>query len=225
MWYEGLRYTMRSTQPPTVPRWKALLFKYLRIPQKPFKPQFVNQLEPSRLQFDLDLGLLDTSGGEIRSLKGYYYALVAESVEHIEVPFELNEKWVRLTEDVAIQVREAECKISGSGMRYNFDIEEDRLARRGIPNLAVGDYLPEKIVMGRQLIKADGEPTDPYKGGHGFLPVHVYGSGSGSHGGSGGASPIEKIRFVIAVKPKHYKIPFELTKIPLPNPESTEEKE
>jgi hypothetical protein len=224
MWYEGLRYTMRSTQPPTVPRWKALLFKYLRIPQKPFRPKLVNQLEPSRLQFDLDLGLLETSGGEIRSLKGYYYALVSESIVHVEVPFEPNDKWVRLTEDVAIQVKEAECKISDSGMRYYFDIEEDQSARRGIPNLAVGHYLPEKMVMGRQLIKADGEPTHSSIG-HGFLPVHVYGTGSGSRSGSRGVSPIEKIRFLIAVNPKHYKIPFEFKKIPLPNPESKDEQE
>jgi len=225
MWYKGLNYTVRSKDPPKVPRWKALMYKYLRIPQKPYRSKLVNQLEPSRLQFDLDLNLLETSGGEIKSLKGYYYTLVAESVEHVEVPFEPNDKWVRLTDDVAIQVLEARNTISGSRTRYNFEIEEDRSARRGIHNLAVGDYLPEKMVKGRQLIKADGEPTHPSSMGHGSLPVHVGGSGSGSHSGSGGASPIEKIRFVIAVNPKHYKIPFELKKILLPNPESKEEKE
>jgi hypothetical protein len=224
MWYEGLRYERRFTQPPKIPRWRLLLYKYLRIQPKPFKPELVNELQPARLQFDLDLGLLETSGGEIRNLKGYYYALVAESIEHVEVPFEPNDQWVHLTDDVAIQVKEAECKISDSGMRYNFDIEEDQSSRRGIPNLAVGDYLPEKMVMGRQLIKADGEPTDPSMG-HGFLPVHVYGSGSGSHSGSRGINPIKKIRFVIAVNPKHYKVTFELKNIPLPNPESKEEKE
>lgn len=224
MWYEGLRYTMQFTQPPTVPRWKALLFKYLRIPQKPFKPKLVNQLEPSHLQFDLDLGLLETSGGEIRSLKGYYYALMAESIENVEVPFEPNDQWVRLTDDVAIQVLEAKYTISGSKTRYNYEIEQDQSARRGMDRLSVGDYLPEKIVMGRQFIRADGEPLERSMG-LGFLPAHIGGSGSGSHSGSGSASPIEKIRFVIAVNPKHYKIPFEITKIPLPNPESKEEKE
>jgi len=49
--------------------------------------------------------------------------------------------------------------------------------------------------------------------GFGFLPTHVGGSGGGSHSGSG--KPIKKIRFVIAVNPKHYKIPFELKNIPL----------
>jgi len=225
MWYKGLNYTVRPTDPPKVPRWKALMYKYLRIPQKPFRSKLVNQLEPSRLQFDLDLNLLETSGGEIRSLKGYYYTLVAESVEHVEVPFEPNDQWVRLTDDVAIQVLEARNTISGSRTRYNFEIEEDQSARRGIHNLAVGDYLPEKMMKGRQLIKADGEPTHPSSMGHGSLPVHVGGSGSGSHSGSRGTSPIEKIRFLIAVNPKHCKIPFELKNIPLPDPESKEKEQ
>jgi hypothetical protein len=224
MAYEGLRYHPQYTQPPKIPRWRAFLYKYLKIPQKPFTPVLVNQLEPSRLRFELDLGLLEQSGGKIRSLKGFYYALMAESVEYIEVPFEPNEKWVRLTDDVAIHVLEARNTISGSKARYNFEIEEDRATMRGIPNLAVGDYLPEKMVMGRQLIKADGEPTNPSMG-HGFLPVNVSGRGSGSRSVRGGASPIKKIRFVIAVNPKHYKIPFELKNISLPKPESKEEKE
>jgi hypothetical protein len=222
MAYEGLRYHRQYTQPPKIPRWRAFLHKYLRIPQKPFTPVLVNQLEPPRVQFELELGLLERSGGKIRNLKGYFYALMAESVEYVEVPFEPNEKWVKLTDDTSIQVREARSTVSGSRTRFNYEIEEDRPERGGIPSLAVGEYLPEKMVMGRQLIKADGEPFDLDMGFH-FLPAHVGGSGSGSSSSSGG--PIKKIRFVIAVNPKHYKIPFELKNIPLPNPESKEEKE
>jgi hypothetical protein len=221
MAYEGLRYEKRFTQPPVISRWRALLRKFLRIPQTPFRPVLVDELQPAHLQFELDLGLLETSGGKIRSLKGYFYALMAESVEHIEVPFEPNDQWVRLTDDVAIQVREARNTISGSRTRYNFEIEEDRkAARRGMDRLSVGDYLPEKIVMDRQFVKEDGEPFD-LDMGFGFLPAHVGGRGSGS--GSGG--PVKKIRFVIAVNPKHCKIPLELKNIPLPNPELKDEKE
>lgn len=220
MAYEGLRYHPNFTQPPKVPRWKALLIKYLKIPQKPFRPVLVNQLDPPRLQFELDLGVFESSGGEIRNLKGYYYVLMAESLEYVEVPFEPNDQWVTLTDEVSIQIREARNTISGSGTRYNFEIEESQSSRRGIGRLAAGDYLPEKMITGRQLIKTDGEPFDPSMG-FGFLPAHVGGSGSGS--GSGG--PIEKIRFVIAVNPQHYKIPFELKYIPVPNPESTEQTE
>lgn len=78
--------------------------------------------------------------------------------------------------------------------------------------------------MGKQFIKEDGKPLDHLmRIDPSFL--HIGGSGSGSHSGSGSASPIEKIRFVIAVNPKDYKIPFELKKIPLPNPKSKQEKE
>lgn len=221
MAYEGLRYQKRFTQPPVIPRWRALLRKFLRIPQTPFRPVLVDELQPARVQFELDLGLLERSGGKIRTLKGYYYALMAESVEYVDVPFEPNDQWVRLTDDVSIRVRQANNTISGSGTRYNFEIEESQSARRGLPSLSVGDLLPEKMVMGRQFIKQDGEPFDPSMMGFGFLPAHVGGSGTGS--GSGG--PVKKMRFVIAVKPKHCKIPFELKNIPLPNPDSKEEEE
>lgn len=220
MQYEGLRYHRRFTQPPKVSRWKALFYKYLRISQTPFRPKLVNQLEPPRVQFDSDLRLLETSGGEIGSLKGYYYVLMAESIEYVTVPFEPNDQWVRLTDDVAIQVREARNTISGSSTRYKFEIKEDRTARRGISRISVGDFLPEKMAMGRQFIKANGESSDP-RMRSGFLPAHVGGSGGGTYSGG----PVEKIRFIIAVNPKHYKIPFELKNIPLPNPESKAEKE
>jgi len=225
MAYEGLRYRPQMTRPPVIPRWRALLFKYLRIPTKPFKPEFINELQPARIQFELDIGLLEPSGGEIRSLKGYFYVLMAESIEHVEVPFEPNDRWVHLTDDVEIRVREAECTISASRIRYNYDIEENRIGGQRTFRLSVEDYLPEKMVMGRQLIGEDGEQINRYPG-MGSLPAHVGGSGSGSHSGSRGrgVSPVKKIRFVIAVNPIHYKIPFELKNIPLPNPESKEEK-
>ena len=224
MAYEALRYRRKMTQPPKISRWRAFLYKYLRYPQKPSKPALVNELQPSRIRFGLDIGLLEPSGGEIRNLKGYYYALMAESIEHVDVPFEPNEKWVSLTDETEIQVKEANCTISGSRIRYNYDIEENRTGGNRMFMLSVENYLPEKMVMGRQLIGQDGKQINRSPG-MGSLPAHVGGRGSGSGSGSGGISPIKKIRFVIAVNPKHYKIPFEIKKIPLPNPESKEAKE
>jgi hypothetical protein len=222
--YEGLRYQQRFTQPPVVPRWRALLRKFLRIQPAPFRPELITELQPARVQFDLNLGLLEPAGGKIRSLKGYFYALVAESTEYVDVPFEPNDQWVSLTDDVAIQVQEANCTISGSSVRYNFNIEESRQRGRSTGPLRVGDYLPEKIVMDRQFIGEDGKQINRSMG-FGFVPTHVGGRGSGSGSGPGGISPVKKIRFVIAVKPGHCKIPFELKNIPLPNPDSKEEKQ
>jgi hypothetical protein len=217
--YEGLRYRQRMTQPPKIPRWQTFLYKYLKyvgIKPKPFKRELVNELQPARVRFDLDLGSLECSSGEFRSLNGYYYVLMAESVENIEVPFEPNDQWVNLTDELAIQVREAKWTIYGTRIRYNFDIEENRLGGGRFNRLSFGDYLPEKIVMGRQLIGEDGKPLRQPMG-FGSLRAHVGGSGSGSHSSRSGASPIKKIQFVIAVNPKHYKIPFELKNVPLPN--------
>jgi len=224
MAYEGLRYLPQMTQPPKIPRWRAFLYKLFRYPQTPFKSELVNELQPVRVQFELDIGLLGPSGVEIRSLKGYYYALMAESIEYVDVPFEPNDQWVRLTDETEIKVRQANCTISGSRISYNFNIEQNRIGGERFFRLSFGDDLPEKMVVGQQLIGEDGKQLGQSMG-MGSLPAHVGGSGSGSNSGSGGVSPVKKIRFVIAVNPKHYKIPFELKNIPLPNPESKEGKE
>lgn len=222
MAYEGLRYHRRYTQPPQVPKWQAWIYKYLKIPQKPFRPQLVDELQPPRIRFELDLALLDQSGGKIRSLKGHYYVLMAESIDHIEVPFEPNDTWVRLTDDLEIQVLEAECKVSGSGVKYSYEIEENRSGTRRMHRISAADYLPQKMVMGRQFIGRDGKQRHRSLGIM-RIPAHVGGRGSGSSSSPTGISPIEKIRFLIAVDPKHCKIPFELKNIPLPDPESEAE--
>lgn len=80
--------------------------------------------------------------------------------------------------------------------------------------ISVNDPLPSRIVVTRQFIGSDGKPTHHFSGIR-RLPAHVGGNGSGSGGDSG---QIQKIRFVIAVNPTHYKIPFAFEHIPLPKP-------
>jgi hypothetical protein len=219
MSYEGPRYRQRYTQRPKLSRWRTVINSIFRIQQTPFRPQLYNELQPSRLNMQLDIGLLDPPEGEIKSLKGYFYAMTAESLEYVDVPFEPNNTWVRLTDDLDIQVSEAQCTVSPSRVRYNYSIEERRAGGNRRNRLTAADYLPEKIVTSRQFIGIDGKPTRSFSGLN-SLPAHVTGRGSGS----GNYARIEKIRFVIAVKPSHHKIPFELKKIPLPDPESREEK-
>ena len=111
---------------------------------------------------------------------------------------------------------------SSSRIRYNYNIEENRAGQERSIRLTVEDYLPERIILKRQFVKKDGKTINTYSGSQ--LPVYVGGNGSGSYSDSSGVSPIEKIRFVIAVNPSHYKIPFEFKNIPLPDPELRQEK-
>jgi hypothetical protein len=219
MSYGALRYRRRYSQRPQLPKWKSLVRSLLRVRPAPFQSKLINELQPSRLDMQLDIGLLEPSGGKIRSLKGYFYAITAASLEYVEVPFEPNNTWVRLTDDLEIRVNEAQSRSLRSRTRYNFSIEERWAAGDRMNRLTAETYLPERIVMDRQFIDINGKPTNHFRG-FGSLPVNVGGGGSGS----GGNSQIERIRFVIAVNPSHHKIPFELKKIPLPDPELKEEK-
>lgn len=211
MRYEGLRYDRKYVRPPQPNRWLARIQSALKIPKRPRpQPEWVNELQPSRMQVGLDAGLCEPAGGEIGRIEGYFYALMAESLEYVEVPFEPNGNWVRLTDDVEIQVREARQ----TNNSFHFDIKTGPRRGASMRPLTATDLVPNRIVVDRQFIKADGKPTRHFIGFR-RLPTHVSGSGSASGGDIG---PIKKIRFVIAVNPTHYKVPFEFEHIPLPKP-------
>ncbi|HCO96415.1 MAG TPA: hypothetical protein DIU00_21160, partial [Phycisphaerales bacterium] len=55
--------------------------------------------EPTRLRVELDGGLCKRVSGEF-ALKGHLYALLAESLEYVDLPFEPNDNWVSITPDV-----------------------------------------------------------------------------------------------------------------------------
>lgn len=169
-------------------------------------PQY--ELKPVRMTFDLDPQLLGPDSKKINHVKGHFYVLMAESLEHVEIPFEPNEQWVRLPPDLEIQVLEAQSTKSS----YSYRIETRRGKRMFEPFSPESD-LPSRFVVSQQLLGPDGKTTPRYAPPN--LPPWIGGNGSGSGGNVG---PIEKIRFVIAVNPSHHKIPFELEDIPLPVP-------
>jgi hypothetical protein len=211
--YETLQYRQQYTQPPAVPRWQAVLRSVLRLQQTTntsFRPQLVTELQPSYLEVRLPLRLLGQAGGELGRVKGCFHALLAESIEHVDVPFEPNDAWVRLTPDLEVQVREASC--TGSSFRFRIDARpRDQFSGRP---LTLGDPLPGRLVVGRQFLGEDGRPTHHFRNVSHWLPAHVAESG----GGGGGSSRITAIRFLIAVNPTHCSVPFELQRIPLPDP-------
>jgi hypothetical protein len=206
--YEAPRYRRRFVAPVKPAKWKTVIWSVLRLPPKRSRPQWIDELQPSRMTLELDPGLPGPDCEKISRVKGHFYVLMAESLEHIDIPFEPNEEWVRLTPDLEIKVLEAQSAES----QYNYRIET-RKGERTSRTLSPGSDLPSRFAVNQQLLGQDGKPTRHHR--FPFLPSSVGGSGRGS-GSSVGT--IEKIRFVIAVKPSHHKIPFELEDIPLPCP-------
>jgi len=180
-----------------------------RRPHLAGSPQRVQELQPNRVTMSLDMGLLGAAGGDLRSIKGYFHALIAEAIEHVDVPFEPNNAWVRLTPDVEIRVKEA----VSTGDSYHFEIDMRPQNANPMQLLMSGRPLPARMVVARRLIGADGKPSYHSLGAPGLIaPVAGRGSGSGNLGA------IKAIRFVIAVNPTDRKVPFEVRNIPLPNP-------
>ena len=110
--YEAPRYGRRFVAPTRPAKWKTAVRSALKLPPKESsRPQWVEEVEPSRMQIDLSVGLGEQSSGKIGRVKGYFYALVAESFEYVDVPFKSSDKWIRLTPDVEVQICDAWCKI------------------------------------------------------------------------------------------------------------------
>jgi len=207
MFYKTLRYGMKFAPPSRLVQWEGKARTTLGLPLRArHRPVRMNELQPVGIGIQLDPGLLGR--GEIGCIKGYFHVLTAESIKHVKVPFKSNDKWVRLTGDVEIQVKE----VSQKGLSARYDIKQRGQANERRHQLLVGDILPGEIVVGRQFIEADGRtsPTDGMGGRP--LPGRVNG------GGGIGGRLVDKIDFQIAVGPTHYKVPFEIEHIPLPEP-------
>jgi hypothetical protein len=211
MYYSTLQYqpSLIPTLPSSLFYWEGKARLALGLPLRArHLPKRASVLQPVRMGIQLDPGLLRRDTGEIGSIKGYFYALTAESSKHVEVPFKPDDKWVRLTSDVEIQVRKA----WHTGTRARFDIGQRGRTGAGTRDLYVGDSLPDAIVVERQFIGKESRPKPPVKFGR-SLPGPIGGSG-----GSDTGRQVEKIDYLIAVDPNHNRIPFEIEHIPLPEP-------
>jgi len=208
--YERPRYQQRHTQPPKEPQWKTALRSILRLsPTRIPAPRLVWELQPSQMSLQLDTKALDQAGGQLRQVKGYFHALVAESLENVDVPFERNDRWVRLTPNLKVRLSQASCTTS----TFQYRIETYPQNEHS-PPLRLSDPLPERLVVARQVIGPDGKPRDGFFGQQPWLPIQA---GGGMSGG-GTDCQIKALRFVIAVNPAHCRIPFEFQRVPLPDP-------
>ena len=210
MEYEALHYRRRYVRPPRPARWKTVIRSALRLPPKAkTQGRWVSELEPNRMQIKLDVGLCKQADGEIGRVKGRFYALVAESLEYVELPFKPSDDWVRLTPDMEIRLRDAQC----TERRFLFHTNRRPSGGASMRTMSMQDYWPGRVVAARELIGKDGKPIS-----HSFgiqrLPAHLL---EGTNGG-GSDCLIKSIRFVIAVNPTHHEIPFVLEHIPLPKP-------
>jgi hypothetical protein len=153
-------------------------------------------------RMELDVSLRERLGDKIGLLKGYYEGLMAESFEYIDVPFRPNKSWVRLTEEIEIRVVEARNVPD----MYYYNIEQRPEDAISVKRVIVGEQLPRRLVVGRQMI---GRNDSMFSAG---------GSGPGIGGKGEGIGCAETIRYIIAVNPAHVIIPVELQDIPLSAP-------
>ena len=69
--YEAPRYRRRFVPPQPQAKWKTAVRSVLRLPpNESSRPQWVEEIEPSRMQIDLSVGTGEQSGEKISRVKG-----------------------------------------------------------------------------------------------------------------------------------------------------------
>jgi hypothetical protein len=205
MYYRNLRYRVGTLPPSKLFQWEGKVRSKLGLPLSArYKSKRGLELQPARLGIELDPELIRQEPSEIESIKGYFYALTAESIKHVKIPYKSSDKWFRLTPDVEIRFPNAR--------QSRFEIKQRWQAGKNISRLLVGDRWPHEIVADLQFIGTDGKPNYIRSRGGQQLPVCIN-SGTNISG-----RKVETIDFVIAVGPNHNRIPFEFEHIPLHKP-------
>lgn len=210
--YEGRQYLQKFVIADPLPRWRQMLRSLLRIQSNtPTSRQPAYTWKDSYLSLEPGAVALPSAGKEITRVEGYFYALTVESIEYVDVPFEPNNTWVRLTPDLEVRLLEAQS----TKRSYRFKIEANPPTSGSTPVLYSDGPLPSRLVIARQLLKDGGEQVlipgwvDPLR-----PSINESGSDSTWNG------PVRTLRYVVGVNPTHSKIPFTLEHIPLPEPRS-----
>jgi hypothetical protein len=207
--YEHLSYRSRYVKPKPA-WWKMAVRSLLRLSPKQIAPgRRIEVLKPCHMQLQLKVGSNKEPEGGISLVKGHFRALVAESLEYVEVPFKPSEDWVRLTPDLEIQLHHTQC----TERQFGFSIRTRPHEAASMRKVSVQDYLPDRIVVARELIVKDGKRSQ-HPLGIQRLPDDIL----RGINAAGRDCLIESIRFLIAVNPRHRKIPFVLEDIPSPKP-------
>ena len=211
---QGYRPSPVLTPPSILVQLEGMARSALKLPLlSRHRPKRQTLLKPVRMTIRLDPRLIRQDQKEIGCIEGYFHALTADSYKHIKVPFKPDKRWVRLTSDLGIQVARA----WHDGFKYRYDIKDRSKAKINPGRLHVYCPLPDGILVERRFTGPDMPPKRKGIASHGkSLPVSAGGRGSVGHRVDGVDCQIDTIDYRIAVGPTHYKIPFEIEHIPLP---------
>lgn len=189
---------------PSENRYEALSFRSSRKTIRTTRWGEPTQLRVLEELYPLRIGLaLDPNETKVDDAKGYLYALVAESIEFVDVPFKPGTR----TEIAPGQVFEV---VEASATDDRFKCRVEKIPKGDFTRLHSEYPLPSRLAVDMELLDKDGQPCrrspSPPRLRPGF-------SGIGLSGLIRDAGSPATIRYVVAVNPKHLKVPFELNGI------------
>ncbi|MHC4511213.1 MAG: hypothetical protein ACYTAO_20075, partial [Planctomycetota bacterium] len=207
----------------------------------------VYKLQPSEMTIQLYLDPNDAVPSVLSEVKGYVYALYAEDVIEIDIPFEPVGQWIDVAPDLEIQVEATTPPPPGpieyEGTRpgpprptaplalYDYTtLVRSKTGEfvRGLADQLEPDEAFEKCVVMETRLYDSGRgrtlifPTQQVRGCEEFIPGIGAFRGANCDGWTRqNNNSYDMIRHVIAVRPREVKIPFTLASVPVPSLEPT----
>ena len=211
MHYDKNRPQTRFETPSKIVRLEGQARARLNLPLKDrHRPHLVSEpRDHSSARVQLDVGMPEWVK-EIGHLKGHFYVLMPDSFKYVDIPFKPSRQWVRLTPE--IEVRVVSATTSGDQYRYKIEVRpEEKFSKE---ERSIEDVLPSQMVIKRHFLGNDERIERGRRSfGPDFRRMQIGGEAGGINRAGG---EVTKIRYVIAVNPTHYKVPFEIENIPLP---------
>jgi hypothetical protein len=173
--------------------------------------------EPRDLTICLQFSPCQAVPGSLSSLEWYNYALYADKVIEVKVPFHASDEWIQTETGLQFQVCQAELDC-GNVWRYRTTVKSTTVSVRGLTDrLSADERIADYVILRTEILGASDYPLTASSHMAGAptpstATFYVMCEGESTRGGYP-----QTIRHVIAVHPTEVKIPFVLRDIPVPS--------
>ena len=197
-------------------------FRHYSAPRESLSSTMANR--PPRLSLTFPMDPAEGYPSLLRELGFSLYALTAEYIQYIEVPFRASDQWIAILPDYQLKIEEAVSE--GKNYAYRMLFRYTGQGERPSSHISVreDEPLPRYWDMGLTFLNAEGK--DVFKvAGPGSSGSSRGSSGSGEghgvysatgHGECGACGAVKTILFRFAVNPSEVELSYVLNDIPVP---------
>lgn len=197
-------------------------FRHYSAPRESLSSTMASR--PPRLSLTFPMDPAEGYPSLLRELGLSFYALTAEYIQYIEVPFRASDQWIGILPEYQLRIEEAisEGKSYAYRMLFRYTGEGERPSSH--ISVREDEPLPKYWDMGLTFLNAEGKDvfkvavpgsSGSSRGSSGSGEGHGVYSATG-HGECGACGGVKTIQFKFAVNPAEVELSYVLNDIPVP---------